>query len=240
MITSHYLHQRAPFWAWLWWPPYSHDALVLLPDARWLLYAMLWYALPKWLVHGRCSYNLGMLYPWMMTAAKVRLKEKSIDENWQVNEKQPAQKKNKEALTEAWNNCQSADGWLERPYASLMTKWLERMSHGMKCTVMVRRLWIQTLVRSTLGCVVLLSKSYSNQKYQSPVHQSFWEPVHYKLLQTSKIMWPYISFFQCVTDGWVFRMVSVTWNVPSWSEGHGLKPQSGQPWSAWCFCLSCT
>ena len=46
-----------------------------------------------------------------------------------------------------------------------------------------------------LGAWYFCPKSYLNQTYQLPVHQSIWEPVHLKSPQTSKIMWQYISFF---------------------------------------------
>ena len=56
---------------------------------------------------------------------------------------------------------------------------------------MIWRSWVQTPLRSNL--VVLLSKSYLNQKYQLSVHQSICEPVHLKSPQTSKVIWQYIS-----------------------------------------------
>ena len=42
----------------------------------------------------------------------------------------------------------------------------------MKCTVMIWGSWVRTLVGSKLGCVVLLSMSYFNQKYTFHVHET--------------------------------------------------------------------
>ena len=68
----------------------------------------------------------------------------------------------------------------------------------------------------TWGAWCFCPKSHLNQKYQLPVHQTIWEPVHLKSPQTSKIMWQYISFLKEVTDGLVVRAgVSVTWTVLS-------------------------
>ena len=115
--------------------------------------------------------------------------------------------------------------------------WLQpgRLS-DMKCTVMIWRSWVQAPTGWTCGAWYFCPKSYLNQTYQLPVHQSIWEPVHLKSPQTSKIMWQHISFLE-VTDGLVvITGVSVTWNVLSWSGGHEFKPQSGWTWGAWYFC----
>ena len=57
----------------------------------------------------------------------------------------------------------------------------------------------------------------------------FWDPVHFKSPQTSKIMWQYISFL--VTDGLVIIAgVSVAWTILSWSGGHEFNPRPGWTW----------
>ena len=52
------------------------------------------------------------------------------------------------------------------------------------------------------GCVVLLSMSYLNQKYQLPVHQYILDPYAYSP-QTSKVMWQFLSDD---TDGSVVKV----------------------------------
>ena len=37
----------------------------------------------------------------------------------------------------------------------------------MNCAVMIWRLWVGTLIRLNLGCMVLLPMSYLNQKYSA-------------------------------------------------------------------------
>ena len=96
-----------------------------------------------------------------------------------------------------------------------------------KCAVMIRKSWVRTSAGSNFGCIVLLSESHLNLKYQLPVHQSIWEPVKLKSPQTSRVMWQNISFQ--VPNGWVVTtIVSETWNILSWSGGHGL-----EPWLHW-------
>ena len=41
---------------------------------------------------------------------------------------------------------------------------------------------------------MIIFKSYLNQKYQLPVYQSIWEPMHLKSPQTSEKKWQDISF----------------------------------------------
>ena len=55
-------------------------------------------------------------------------------------------------------------------WKSLMAERLDGHHRYMKCTVMIWRLWVRTLVGLNLGCVVLVSKSNLNLKHQLSVY----------------------------------------------------------------------
>ena len=79
-------------------------------------------------------------------------------------------------------------------------------------------------------------KSYLNQKYQLPVHQSIWKPVHLKSFQTSKIVWQYISFQKSLMAEWLEQ-------ASQWHEMYrhdqeviSSNPSRGRTWGALYFC----
>ena len=91
-------------------------------------------------------------------------------------------------------------------WKSLMAEWLGRVSQGHEMYYHDLEIVGSNPGEVALGAhiTVLLSKSYLNKKCQLPVPHSIWELVHLKSLQTSKIMWQYISFKSLMANwlGW--------------------------------------